>query len=113
MVVLTETKTATDRQTLTTEIEILYRKKFMTATYPSKKTIGRMILNLIKFSRSRGAQRWEIMTVIFAVIGRGHYDHIRDRGKYSSYFSVGNNQYGVVPRFCKKVGRKWYYNSKQ
>jgi len=78
-----------------------------TYTYPKKGSIARMILNLIKYSRSRGACRWEIMSIIFAVTGRGHYDKIKHRGLYSSYFSVGVGQYGVVPKFCCKINGKW------
>lgn len=85
--------------------------KYYNGTYPARGTIAWMILNLIKFSHNRGAQKHEIMSLIFAVMGRGHYDITDDRGKFSSYFTLSGGQYGVVPRFCKKVGRRWVYNS--
>lgn len=78
----------------------------MTQTYPKKKTNARMILNII--AGSRGVTKSEIMKILFLVIGRKEYRITEDRGKYSSYFTTSHREYGVVPRFCTKVGRRWY-----
>ena len=80
----------------------------MTQSYPKKKTTARMILNIIAGSKGRGATKSEIMKIIFLVLGRHEYRITEDRGKYSSYFTASKFEYGVVPRFCTKVGNRWY-----
>lgn len=78
----------------------------MTQSYPKKGTNARMILNII--AGSRGVTKSEIMKILFLVIGRKEYCITEDRGKYSSYFSSYPGEYGVVPRFCTKIGKRWY-----
>jgi len=84
----------------------------MTHSYPRNRTNARMILNIIAGSKGRGATKSEIMKIIFLVTGRKEYRITEDRGKYSSYFATSKFQYGVVPRFCTKVGRRWFMRKK-
>jgi hypothetical protein len=81
-------------------------------SYPRKMSIAWMILNIIRASGTRGIMKHEIMSILFLVLGRGSYDIIKDRGYFSSYFTRSCKQYGVVPRHCYKVGRRWFIRTK-
>ena len=86
-------------------------------TYPRKKTIAWLILNIIKASGPNGIRRKHIMQILFIVLGKQPYDTDLDRGWYSSYFNdprtaVFYRPYGIVPLLCKKVnGKYWTLNA--
>jgi hypothetical protein len=88
--------------------------------YPRKKTIAWMILNIIKTAGPDGIRRKDIMKILFKVLGREPYDTTLDRGWYCSYFTDPDfainhrrfwnvtEQYGIVPKLCKKVNGKYW-----
>lgn len=80
--------------------------------YPRRGTKAWMMLNIIKHSGNKGLMRHEIMREIFMIMGRGEYSIIRHRGHSSSYFTTKNGQYGVIPKFCHKIGRRWIINDR-
>lgn len=80
-----------------------------TYKYPKNGTIARMILNIIKSYGSRGCMKHEIMNHLFRILYGREYKITEDRGLFSSYFTKINFYYGIVPKFCKKIRRRWVY----